>query len=104
MSTDAKYPPELYHAALLKSHKFHRAAFKEEIEHDDHSLCVVCGQKIAEQDWPGVEHKGYVTHLTGSYSDGTVFNQRQWVCENCFPKYREQLDWMLTEETYDNVS
>src|SRR5262249_46159055 len=99
MNVEPKYPPELYHAALLKGHRFQHVAFKEAIEQDDHSHCVVCSQKIAEQDWPGVEHEGYVTNRKASYSDGTVFSQRQWVCENCFPKYRERLDWTVTDKT-----
>src|SRR5262249_28865444 len=39
------------------------------------------------------------TNRKASYSDGTVFSQRQWVCENCFPKYRERLDWTVTDKT-----
>src|SRR5258708_6096562 len=67
-----------YHLELLRGYTFQFAVYVEVKYGDDHHHCSACMAKLAEQDWPGAQHEGYVTRY--SIPDGSGRAQWNWIC------------------------
>lgn len=49
---------------------------------DDHEHCALCWQKISK--YPEDDHSGYYEK-----------DSRDWICEDCFDKFKELFGWEL---------
>ncbi len=65
----------------------------EEACFGDHYHCESCGAKLAEADWPGVQHEGYVTEIEGP--EGSERLYWEWLCIKCFTDLRDELQLRL---------
>jgi hypothetical protein len=52
----------------------------------DHDHCAMCWQTFMEEDYPDVEHAGYVTYTP---------EEKWWICQRCFEELGEEMDWQL---------
>src|ERR1700676_658755 len=70
-----------YQLELLRGLTFQFDLYEEQ-RYADHDHCSACSVKLAEHDWPGAQHEGYVTRY--SIPNGSGKTQFKWICEEGF--------------------
>ena len=81
-----------YHLELLRGLTFRFAGYPNV---EDHDHCRACWAKISDFDSPEVQHEGYLTKYV--IPNGAGETQDDWICTDCFPKLRNQMQWQLPE-------
>ncbi len=87
--------PRLLGLRLLQGLTFHLTPFKQEIFSDWDGSCAGCGKETAGRRWPGVDHEGYVTPSRIDYEGLPPSDQWNWVCNDCFTKFRDELGFVV---------
>jgi hypothetical protein len=73
-------------ADFVKGHTFTWKKWRGPKPSWDHDHCALCGQKLAEHDWPDVQHDGY--------ADEQDYN---WLCGQCGKDFQTILNLTLIE-------
>lgn len=76
--------------SLLRGIKLQFKRYRAPSGEWDHDHCHFCGAKFFEPDDPEYLHYGYAT--CEDYYWGAEY---EWICEECFRKYRELFAWRV---------
>jgi hypothetical protein len=71
-------------ADLVRGHTFTWKKWRGPNPSWDHDHCALCNQKLAEQDWPDVQHWGYADE-----------KDYHWLCEECALAVKDGLNLTL---------
>jgi len=85
----------LDHVEHLRGLTFWRSRWVRPSSQWDHDHCAVCWTKISDERIPDSIHEGYATG-----PDYTEEARYEWVCESCFFRLKDQVDWSLVEHRF----